>query len=303
MSNTVVSIAVGRGPAGIAVSPDGKHAYVTQLDDRNVSLIDLVAAHVTATCTVRGTPRGVTVAAGGRRVFVADTDVLPAGSGRIDVIEPDPFRVVSGIAFGDSANAIALLTNGRLAVTDFQARAAVTVDPLSGSSRRLDLSGVGSPGALMPGPGGTFFVSVAVAGQGGALIGVDGNGGLGSRFDLDFVPGRGAVSPNGRTLYLCDPANGRLHPIAIGAAPTPDPIDVDDGVSDVAVTPDGRLLHVLGVDRLWTLDATEHQPVGYPIPLGGGEQLALTPDGRRAAVVDGLADKIHLVDLAQLGED
>jgi YVTN family beta-propeller protein len=303
MSSTVVSISVGRGPAGIAVSPDGERAYLGQMDDRNVALIDLAAERVAATCNVGGTPRGIAVAADGRRVYVADTVVLPSGSGRIDILDADPFRVASRVSFGKSAGDTARLSGGRLAVTDFVARSVVTVDPLSSAFTKLDLSGVGSPGALMPGPGGALFVSVAVAGQGGALIGVDGHGQLASRVDLGYRPGRGAVSPDGRTLYLCDPANGRVHPIPVGSTATGCPIDVDDeGVSDVAVSPDGRLLHVMGADRLWTLDATGHQVVGHPIAVAGAE-LALTPDGRRAAVVDGLADTVHLVRLPRIGQD
>src|SRR5881628_3430086 len=38
-TNTVVGVAVGRGPTGVAASPDGTHVYVTNQGDGSVSVI------------------------------------------------------------------------------------------------------------------------------------------------------------------------------------------------------------------------------------------------------------------------
>ena len=230
---------------------------------------------------------------------MADTDVLPAGSGRIDIIDPDRFRVVSGITFGDSANDIALLSDGRLAVTDFVARAAVTVDRRSGRFRTLDLAGVGLARAADARTRRHLLRQRRGARTGRALIGVDGEGGFGSRFDLDFVPGRArcrptatcsssVIRPTGECIRY---RSGRTRPTIPSTSTRASPTSPS--------SPDGLLLHVLGENGLWTLDATEHQPVGHPIAVSGHE-LALTPDGRRAAVVDGSADMVHLVDLSHV---
>jgi YVTN family beta-propeller protein len=53
--NTVAAtVPVGRFPAGVAVTPDGKHAYVTNLNSNNVSLIDTTSNIVVATIPVAG---------------------------------------------------------------------------------------------------------------------------------------------------------------------------------------------------------------------------------------------------------
>lgn len=187
-----------------------------------------------------------------------------------------------------------------MAVVDGDARAIATVDPATGTVVAV------VPVPLYPGaptsvpasgelvvPIGTYPI--------GALLAVDEAGSaVRARLDLDFYPGRCALTPGGATLYVCDPANGLVHRIdPVAVAPVGEPIAVDDGgVSDVAVGPTGELLHVVGVAGLWTLDTGEHAAVGDPVPLpGGASDMALTMDGRRAAVVLYDADSIAVVEL------
>lgn len=57
-ANTVVqTIAVGAGPHGVAVTPNGARVYVTNTDDNSVSVIDALTNTVIATVTVVFSPR------------------------------------------------------------------------------------------------------------------------------------------------------------------------------------------------------------------------------------------------------
>ena len=59
-TNTVVApVPVGTGPLGVAVTPDGKHAYVTNVTSNNVSVIDTASNTVVATVPVGTRPGGV----------------------------------------------------------------------------------------------------------------------------------------------------------------------------------------------------------------------------------------------------
>ena len=49
-------IPVGQGPHGIAFTPDGKHAYVTNSDSNDVSVIDVAALKVIETIPVGKAP-------------------------------------------------------------------------------------------------------------------------------------------------------------------------------------------------------------------------------------------------------
>ncbi len=59
-SNTVVAtVRVGGFPNGVAVTPDGKQAYVTNLGSGTVSVIDTASNTVSATVAAGNTPLGV----------------------------------------------------------------------------------------------------------------------------------------------------------------------------------------------------------------------------------------------------
>ena len=67
------TIRVGQYPIGVAVSPDGKHAYVTQkVYPGSVSVIDTATDHVTTTIAVGSDPYWVAVSPDGTRAYVTN---------------------------------------------------------------------------------------------------------------------------------------------------------------------------------------------------------------------------------------
>ncbi|WP_285509660.1 IPT/TIG domain-containing protein, partial [Streptomyces sp. NBRC 13847] len=97
-TNSVIgTIAVGQGPTGVAVSPDGTRAYTTNSDSNTVSVID------TATNTVLDTITGITSP---RDVAIAYA-VAPPTAGGINpsagsTIGGDPFTITGTYLAGAS---------------------------------------------------------------------------------------------------------------------------------------------------------------------------------------------------------
>jgi len=61
-TNTVMTtVPVGVTPRGVAITPDGGHAYVTNAGSNNVSVIDTATNTVTATVPVGRNPVNVAV--------------------------------------------------------------------------------------------------------------------------------------------------------------------------------------------------------------------------------------------------
>jgi len=69
-----IALPVGSAPFGVAVSPDGKHAYVANDGSNNVSVIDTatIPPSVVATVPVGDRPVGVAVTPDGKHVYVAN---------------------------------------------------------------------------------------------------------------------------------------------------------------------------------------------------------------------------------------
>ena len=72
-TNTVVAtVTVGTGPVGVAVTPDGKHAYVTNVVPNTVSVIDTATNTVVATIRWGLIPQGVAVTPDGKHAYVTN---------------------------------------------------------------------------------------------------------------------------------------------------------------------------------------------------------------------------------------
>jgi len=108
--NTVMTtVAVGRGPSGVAVTPDGKHVYVSNNFDKNVSVIETTGNTVMTTVAVGSIPFGVGIIPPPVGVpFLAfsarlqlDIDANPAG---------DALALESSFTLGMTAPAINPLT-------------------------------------------------------------------------------------------------------------------------------------------------------------------------------------------------
>jgi len=72
-TNTVTAtIPVGGGPFGVAVTPDGSKAYVTNLESATATVIAAATNTVVATIPVGNSPLGVAVSPDGSKVYVAN---------------------------------------------------------------------------------------------------------------------------------------------------------------------------------------------------------------------------------------
>jgi YVTN family beta-propeller protein len=70
--HVIATIDVGDAPAGVAVTPDGATAYVANVVDDTVSVIDTATNTVTATITVGDGPIFVAVSPDGTRAYVTN---------------------------------------------------------------------------------------------------------------------------------------------------------------------------------------------------------------------------------------
>ena len=66
-------------PAGIAITPDGTHAYVVNNDSNSVSVIDTHTNTVVWRRTSRrgGFPDGVAITSDGKHAYVGESSLLP----------------------------------------------------------------------------------------------------------------------------------------------------------------------------------------------------------------------------------
>ncbi|MCD2158387.1 YncE family protein, partial [Rhodococcus cerastii] len=67
----VATVGVGGRPDGVAITPDGAHAYVVNYGSSSVSVIDTATNTVTATVGVGNRPTGVAITPDGAHAYVS----------------------------------------------------------------------------------------------------------------------------------------------------------------------------------------------------------------------------------------
>lgn len=160
-------IKVGMGPERLALSRDGRRAYVANLGSGTVSVVDLAAQRLVATIpTGVAGPFNVSIPRNGRRVFVGNT----LGNA-MTVIDPATNRIVRTIPLS-SPNGMALdREHRRLYVTNFNARTIQWID-VETLALSPPVSVETAPGFLRLTPDGAKGLFVAPYGSGVSVLDV-----------------------------------------------------------------------------------------------------------------------------------
>jgi YVTN family beta-propeller protein len=114
-TNTVVAtVPVGSFPYGVAVTPDGTHAYVANQGSNDVSVIDTASNTVVATIPVGNAPSGVAVTPDGLHAYVTNHPTGSGGSGIVTVIDTATNTVEAAtIPVGTSLEGVAVAPDGK----------------------------------------------------------------------------------------------------------------------------------------------------------------------------------------------
>lgn len=103
------SLAVSGKPAGIALSPDRRFAYVTAPDGREVLEIDVASRTLTRRLGVGGGPLGIAAHPTRPEIYVADWY-----EHTVSVVDLTAWKIAARIAVGQSPSGLAVTPDGRL---------------------------------------------------------------------------------------------------------------------------------------------------------------------------------------------
>ena len=254
-------ITVGGTPEAIAITPNGKTAYVVNYVRNPRTVVGTVTPINTATNTpgppirVGGDPRPIAITPNGKTAYVANE-----GSSTVTPISTATDTPGPPIRVGGDPYAIAITPNGKTAYVasvvvggppDYYPVGAVT--PINTATNT-------------PGP-------PITAGYGAFAI---------------------AITPNGKTAYVASGVGLGVHPVGTvtpinTATNTPDPpIKVDGEPLLIAITPNGKTAYVVngGLDTVTPINTATNTP-GRPIKVGRNpDAIAITPNGKTAYVVN-----------------
>jgi YVTN family beta-propeller protein len=231
------AITVGADPRAIAITPDGKTAYVTDSGSGTVTSVNTVTRRAGPAITVGADPQAIAITPDGKTAYVTDS-----GSGTVTPISTATNLAGPPITVGADPRALAITPDGRtLYVLNWEGG---SVTPVATATNQ--------PGR--PVRTGSFPVAIAIA-RGFAYVanyGSDtvtpiatGSGRAGRPIPVGQAPDAVAITPDGRTAYVVNGDNDTVTPIATGTGRPGRPIGVGNSPASVTISPSGAVAYVV----------------------------------------------------------
>jgi len=277
-TNQVVAPEIEVGGVAVAITPDGRSAYL--LGSRYVSVLN------TQTNQVLGSPIEV-----GEEAYAAaitpDGDsayVVNRGSNNVSVIDTLTNEVVgSPITVGEAPDAIAISPNEQTAyVTNYASNNVSVIDTATNEVLGSPI-GVGEePDAIAITPDGKSAYVVNGKSNSVSVIDTATNEVLGSPIGVGEEPDAIAITPDGKSLYVV--SRGSKSVSAIETATNEvlgSPISVGEAPNAIAITPDAKSAYVVNgkSNTVSVIDTATNEVLGSPIGVGERPKaIAITPD-------------------------
>ena len=244
-SNTVVAtVAVGDNPYGVALTPDGSHAYVDNSSDNTVSVIATSSNTVVATVGVGNDPIGVAVTPDGTRAYVANL-----GDNTVSVIATSSNTVIgTPIAVGSNPYGIAITPDGTRAYVPNATDDTVSVIATSSNTVVATVAVGNFPGGVAITPDGTLAYVPNVYDNTVSVIATSSNTVIGTPIQVGSNPYGIAITPDGTLAYVPNSGDNTVSVIATSSNTVVATIGVGNFPYGVAITPDGTFAYVANID-------------------------------------------------------
>jgi YVTN family beta-propeller protein len=285
----VVTIPVGVRATGVAVAPDGRHAYIA--NSSNVSVIDTASNAVTATIPVGTNPRDVEVAPDGHHAYVSN-------SSNVSVIDIVGNVVTATIPVGAGPRGIALNPGGNHAYVANINSDNVSVIDLASNIVTATISVGASPRGVAVVPSGRHAYVTNTGSRNVSVIDTASNK-VTATIPVGNIPWGVAVAPDGRHAYVTNTSPNSVSVIDTTSNTVTANIPTDSVPRGVAVAPGGRHTYVTntGSNSVSVIDTTSNT-VTANIPVGANPLcVAVAPDGHHAYITNTDSDNVSVIEI------
>ena len=276
-------------PSAVAITPDGRRAYVTNAVGNTVHIVDTSTLSLIDTVIVGYSPLAVAITPDGRAAYVTVSRSAPNGRGALAIIDTATDTVSTTFSIGDDPNNVLMSPDGSKAYVTVSGNGLVTMidTALQKVTSSINIGNGPLDLALSP-DGKTGYVTMQFQPLLSVLDMVQGR--VSSTITLP-EPGLGsggrqlAMTPDGQFVYVAQLAGGvAVASTATGTAFTT--IPVGSGPTGIAVTPDGKSVYVtnIGDGTVSVIDVATQTvsatitvgalPVGYGNFIAPGSPLA-----------------------------
>ncbi|WP_167467837.1 beta-propeller fold lactonase family protein [Arthrobacter oryzae] len=284
----------GQHPAGVAISPDGAAAYVTNEGSNSISVLDPRAETVRSTIAVGPGPRGVAVRPDGAQAYVTNS-----GDNTVSVIDTATGTLSATIPVGSGwgASGVAFTPDGAKAYVTNAGEGTVAVIHVASASLKAVVPVGVQPVAVSFTPDGSR-VFVANSSDKTVSVIATASDQVVTTIPVGTGPRSIAVTPDGskalitntgtNSISIIDIATNRVSTVPVGSSP-----------AGIALTAAGAraLVAEAGSNELSLVEVASGKLLGT-FPTGTSPSgVAVTPDGSRAVVTNPGGGNVSIVNL------
>jgi len=284
------AIGVGRLPLRIAITPDGKTAYVTNSLAGSVTPIDLNTNTAGPAISIGGQLQGVAITPDGRTAYVANGE----SPGAVTPIDTKTNTAGTAIQVGNEPRGIAITPDGGTAyVTNGGSGTVTPIDLRTGTAEDEIQVGSAPRGIAITPDGQTAYVANRSS---NTVTPIDTETNIpGAEIPVGLAPNEIAITPDGKTAYVVNGSN-TVTPIDTETNTVGEEIPAGRTPTDIAITPDGRTAYVVnnGSPAAVTPIDLETRTPGEAIQIGDFAQgIAIAPNQPPTAELAVDADTVY----------
>lgn len=294
-------IKVGSYPDAVAITPNGKMAYVANYTSNTVTPIDLATNKARPAIPVGVGPSAIAIAPNGKTAYVSDDGSSTVLGDTVTPIDLATNKPESPITVGTGPQGIVITPDGSTAyvadagaiVSGQSGAVGDTVTPIDLATKTAGKAitvGNGPTGIAITPDGTQVFVTNLDSGSVSPITTASNTAGA----PIAVPGGPVAVAVAAGNAWVVDAPSGssagnNVVPIAVSSDSAGKPITVGKGAQAIAITPDGQTAWVacLNADLLQSIDLGTSK-AGATIHVGGGPfALAIVKQAQRGAPTTG----------------
>ena len=288
------TIEVGTGPDGVAVDPTSHTAYVTNIDDDTVSVIDEATKTVTTTITVGGGPLTVAADPTARLVYVTN-----GGNGTVSVISEATATVTATIAVGHGPDGVAMDPKSHMAYVANGGDGTVSViNEATGTVTATIPVGADPDGVAVDPTSHTAYV--ANGGDDTVSAINEATGTVTATIPVGADPDGVAVDPTSHTAYVANGGNHTVSAINEATGTVTATIAVGENPSAVAVDPTFHTAYVANLGGTVSVIDEASGAVTATVHVGADPAgVAVDPTSHTAYVANSNDSTVSVISLSR----
>jgi YVTN family beta-propeller protein len=268
-------------PQQIAITPDGRFAYLAHTGANTVTVVDLASGQtVGVPIPVGEAPSGIGFTPDGHFAYVANNN-----SSTISVIDTQTRQVVGTpiSSAGSNTGDVAVTPDGkRVYVAAAGSNSVSVIDTSTNKVIGPPITVGSAPDWVSITPDGRFVYVANEISKSVSVIATATNKVVGSSIPVGELPHAIAITPDGKFAYVANYSSKNVSVIATATNKVVgSPIPVGILPNEIAITPDGKTAYVTNTNsnNVSVIDTATNAVVGSPIPVGERpEGIAIAPD-------------------------